>query len=399
MSAKNPVSCSACGARLPAEAEACDLCGTPVDAAGLPQREEAADRARRSADEAGDVREPAPGRGVYCHACGWKNPAGARFCSQCGTALQDLEAPPARPVAADLPRPGASETDAEDGVPPMSVDEASSGAARQVGVVVGVAVLLVVGLFVASTWSRQVDWGTSSATPDATAVEPGGEGGAAMPPSAREATEPVDLETLVAEHAADSVPERIRDRAAALEEEIAAGEEEARRAKQQELVNLYVGAGALGRAALVQQQMAEASGAPEDWRRTGDLLYSWMETLRGQEPSFDVAEHVVRAYQRVLDEEPDNLDVRTDMATAYLQTRTPMRGVEEINRVLDEDPNHFQARFNKGIMLTMIGRADEAIAEFERVKEIVGPDSPYHQQADQAIQTIRERIGEGEGAS
>jgi tetratricopeptide (TPR) repeat protein len=69
-----------------------------------------------------------------------------------------------------------------------------------------------------------------------------------------------------------------------------------------------------------------------------------------------------------------------------------MRGVEEINRVLEEDPDHFQARFNKGIMLTMIGRAEEAIQQFERVKEIVGTDSPYYQQANQAIETIRSRM-------
>lgn len=406
MSEKNALSCAACGARLSADAEACDLCGTPVDAAGLPQREEAADRARTRSDAADEAPEAPSSRAVYCNACGWENPAGARFCSQCGEALQDLEAPSARPVAADLPRAAATEAAAEDDEPEASADEASSGVTRQVGIIIGAAVLLVVGLFVASTWSQQMDWGTASDAPEPTAAAPGTEAapgvegapgaGGAMPPSAQE---PADLEALVEEHAADAVPDRLRDEVAALEEEIAAREGEAQRAHRQELVNLYVGAGAMGPAALVQRQMAEASGTPEDWRRAGDLLYSWMESLRGQEPSFDVAEHVVRAYQRVLDEDPGNLDVRTDMATAYLQTRSPMRGVEEINRVLDEDPDHFQARFNKGIMLTMIGRADEAIAEFERVKEIVGTDSPYYRQAEQAIEAIQERLREAEGAS
>ena len=82
------------------------------------------------------------------------------------------------------------------------------------------------------------------------------------------------------------------------------------------------------------------------------------------------------------------------MATAYLQTNQPMRGVQAINRVLEANPNHFQARFNKGIMLTMIGRAEEAIQQFEQVREIVGSDSPYYQQANQAIETIEQRMND-----
>jgi tetratricopeptide (TPR) repeat protein len=205
---------------------------------------------------------------------------------------------------------------------------------------------------------------------------------------------------LVRQAATDSIPAPLRDRIETLQSEISQRSGAERRAKQQELVNLYVGAGQLGQAAIIQRRIAEASGAPDAWRRAGDLLYSWMETLEGQQPaSSQVAESVVQAYQNVLDQQPDNLDVRTDMATAYLQTNQPMRGVQEINQVLDADPDHFQARFNKGIMLTMIGRAEEAIQQFERVKEIVGTDSPYYQQANQAIETIQSRLsGEGESS-
>jgi tetratricopeptide (TPR) repeat protein len=288
---------------------------------------------------------------------------------------------------------------AADDEPSDEATETASLLTRQVGLTVGLAILVIVGLFAATTWSQQMDWGASDAASNGPVASSGGAaGGGAQPmgtPSASGGSS-ADLATLVQNNAQDSIPEQLRTQIATLEDEIAARSGEEQRAKQQELANLYVGAGQLGRAALVQRRIAEANGQAEAWRRTGDLLYSWMEALEGKQPvSSAVAEHVVTAYQNVLEQQPDNLDVRTDMATAYLQTNQPMRGVEEINRVLETDPNHFQARFNKGIMLTMIGRAEEAIQQFEQVKTIVGAESPYYQQANQAIETIRQRMNGG----
>jgi tetratricopeptide (TPR) repeat protein len=400
MSSNDIRTCPACGARLDKDADTCDLCGTPVTATDLPQVDEPI-RDRASADEAAD-QPPEEDRGVYCNACGWENPLGARYCSQCGEALQHVEAPRSKPVDADLPRhPAETATPEPSDVEEASADEADDSALMtwHVGLVVGVALLAVVGLFLANTLSRQVDWGgetQATATPMATSEgASAGQAGAASSSAGGE----TNLVGLVRQTATDSIPPQLRDRIETLQSEINERSGVERRAKQQELVNLYVGAGQLGQAAVIQRRIAEASGQAEAWRRTGDLLYSWMETLDGQQPaSSQIAESVVEAYQNVLDQEPDNLDVRTDMATAYLQTNQPMRGVQEINRVLEEDPNHFQARFNKGIMLTMIGRAEEAIQQFEQVKEIVGSDSPYYQQANQAIETIRSRM-DSEGTS
>lgn len=428
MSTENVNTCPACGARLDSDADVCDLCGTPVEATDLPQVEDPNDEPQKDAPVAADVPSasegtPASGspasEGVFCNACGWKNPSGARYCSQCGEELQDIEAAQSKPVEADLPQskaeaggesaPGTeTATAAADDTSSDEATDESALVTRQVGLMVGVAVLAVIGLFAATTWSQQMDWGTSSSEPPM-ASSGGASGGGARPmgsPSAsggaspRGAAASMDLETLVQQNASDSVSDQLRGQIETLEEEVDQRSGEEQRAKQQELANLYVGAGQLGQAALVQRRIAEATGAPDAWRRTGDLLYSWMETLEGKQPaSSAVAEHVVEAYQKVLDQQPDNLDVRTDMATAYLQTNQPMQGVQQINRVLEQDPDHFQARFNKGIMLTMIGRAEEAIQQFERVKEIVGSDSPYYKQADQAIQTIKRRMNSSSGSS
>jgi tetratricopeptide (TPR) repeat protein len=346
------------------------------------------------------------------------------------------DAPPdgTRPVAADLPSASRTENKASSDVPsseaassdatapaaaepggegeaegdaaPDSVDapDADEQAAQQmqlqVGLLVGIALAAIVGFFFVTTWSQSVSWGGSDSGagspsaqgPAASAPAQGGGGPSIGGGSAGSNAPP--LETLVEENASGSDGQAaagVTAQADSLQRVVDQNDGVRRRQARQELVNLYIGAGQLGEAALTQRRMAETSGDPADWRRTGDLLYSWMETIEDRGTKAQVAPRVVEAYERVLAENPDNLDVRTDMATALLQTNNPMRGVEEINRVLKQDSTHFQARFNKGIMLTMIGRVDQAIEQFELVKRIVGEESPYFEQANQAIQTIQQQ--------
>lgn len=379
--------CSSCGARLAKGAEVCDLCGMAVSA-DPDATQDASDASAAGANGTPERKASAPpAEGPYCHACGQQTPVGARFCSQCGTRLQAEAAPPpgTAPVEADLPR---STPPADDAPPPPSAEATDTNdVGRQVAFVIGGVLAVVVGLFVLTTWSQET-WSGGGADGG-----PPAESGVTAPGASSESSASgPSLEALVARVSGDeALPSQIAAQVDSLEAAMADQRGAERQATRRELINTYVGAGQLGSAALVQKQMAEAAGTPEDWRRTGDLLYSWMETLKGQQVAVQVAEHVVQAYERVLEQQPDNLDVRTDMATAYLQTNSPMRGVKEINRVLDEDPSHFQARFNKGIMLVMIGRSDQAIEQFQKVKSIVGSESPYYQQAEQAIQTIREQ--------
>ena len=77
------------------------------------------------------------------------------------------------------------------------------------------------------------------------------------------------------------------------------------------------------------------------------------------------------------------------MATAYLSTNNPMQGVQEIRKVLDADSTHLHARFNYGIMLSMIGRAEKAVEQFEFVKTLVDETSPLYRQADEAIRAVQ----------
>ncbi len=390
--AKTYKTCEECGARLDEGAVQCDLCGSFVETPetaeaelvaepetpGLPVEAEAMAESEATAGSAEDAApaqpadRPAIPAGVFCNQCGWKNPPGARFCSKCGAALQVIDdpAPTAAPVASvAAPVPAQSEEKAPK-ISESAPKAASSGMdqkamSRQVGIIVGAGVLLVVALFLVTAVSKTQPAGG----PDPAAQQ-------AMPaPPAPEQT---------------PLPPQLNEQVATIEDEMAGLTGAARVARQRDLIALFFSAGRLDRAALEQQKIAEATGAVDDWKRVGDLFYDWMNTIPDPPRKAQVASQAVAAYQTVLAQDPDNLDVRTDMATAYLNTGSPMQGVTEIKRVLEADSTHLHARFNYGLMLTWINRPDQAIEQFEQVKALVDESSDYYRRADEAIRVIRQ---------
>jgi tetratricopeptide (TPR) repeat protein len=287
---------------------------------------------------------------------------------------------------------------------------------QRILMVVGTAVLLVLGLFFLTQWSRQYNWSkdasgagekavaeqsgggsgaTSSATPDGPGTSPDG-----MPsPQAAAASGPDDLETLVAELGGPvegGVASKIDSLRAAVEE--ADGTE--RRQLQAQLAQLYVGAGTPGRAALVQSRLADRSGDVADRRRAADLLYKWMRQVQQRSERArvaDVARHVADTYAAVVEERPEDLDARTRMGEAYLLTNNPMKGIQAINQVLDDDSTFEQARFQKGLALLQIDRLDQAVTQFETVMEVASEDDPFYQQAKRAIDVIRKETSSSNG--
>ncbi len=435
------LTCPSCGARVSADTDRCTLCGASLssDDEALPADPSDADSEEPPGPDETPPADETPSAGehenasssppaVYCNQCGWENPGGARYCSRCGEELQEVSTPSApegtRPVAADLPT-GESETPTATGTADMPdvADDTSSQKAmgQQVTLVIGGALVLIIGLFFATRWSQQYDWGGSDgssgpqssqqqagppqggSTPGGgTAPMAGGGGGSASSSSSSGATSRTDLGTLVDE-SGTSLAGAMATQVDSLRQEVENADDGARRSVQAELVNLLIGAGAPGRAASVQDDVADATGAVEDRRRAADLLYKWMRKLQGEgnrQQALEVARHVAEAYGAVADQRPEDLDARTRMGEAYLLTNSPMRGIRAINGVVEEDSTFVPARFQKGLALLQINRLDEALREFEAVKRHAAEGEPFQKQAQRAIDVIQEqRAGSGGGSS
>lgn len=354
----------------------CDLCGFPLVPPEVSDEEAAGNEpAATEVTAAVPQHEAAPApvvpsgqgfqTGIYCNACGWKNPPGARFCSQCGAPLQQVATAPRPP---ETPPPVLPPSSAPT-QPSTAAGTAPGAIGRRMGIIVGASALLVVALFLITVVSKQR---AIPAAPPAPAASQGV--GAAGP-------------------VATPLPAEQARQAAALEAEIERLDGPARLEKQRELVRLLLEFGRPDHAAPTQRAIAEADGSAEAWRQAGDLYFAWMEGVPEAHRA-QLAAEVIDAYRKVLELEPDNLDVRADLAWAYqYDARNPMAAIEETQAVLERDPDHVQANFYRAVFLMRINRLDQAIAQFERVKAIAGPGTPVSEQADRLIEAIRQTQG------
>ncbi len=386
----NPPVCPACGARLAPGATQCDLCGHVLgdervaEQERLPSDPEPEKDTTETPAEAAE--EPAPvapvaaptasaeeGSGPFCVHCGAKNPEYARFCYQCGHALHGsgvaegsvpvvtttpvVPAPP--PATPALPAAG-----------PVVRERPDSDAGKRALTLVGAGVLAVLALFFITRASQN----------------------SAPPPPAANGT------PTAPQAAPDQLSEEALARVASLESEIeAATTDEDRLAKQEALAGLYTQEGAFSRAAVVQEEIAESLQTALAWADAGSLYLAHM--LRAQGPDrATYAQLAAEAYEKSLEIDSTDLDVKTDLATAYLNDQqNPMQAVATIKAVLAEDPDHVRANFNYGLMLAQINRVDQAIEQFQKVVGLTEADDPVHQRAEQELARIQ--AGQGGTAS
>ncbi len=385
MTMKAHVVCAGCGARLAPEAMQCDLCGLPVGVAPDEPIAPAAEPEGPGVETAPSpepqgAADSAPVQGSYivCGSCGHNNALSARFCNQCGSAFYETPAEPevhpvaeavSTAVAVDQGAASADQTDTPVLPPEMASPDhkrapGSPAVNKQVFRLVGVSLLVVVGLFLITVWSKD-----GPSTPPASSPLSNTQSGAS--------DETVAPPTVPLAAAVEAQVE-------AAEASIAeATDDAARLAARQDLMNLYISNSRIDKAAEVQVQIAEADPTPENWAMAGNMYYDWMEQQQGASRTF-AAKEAIAAYQKALEMEPNNLDVRTDMAVAYLNDPdNPMEAVQQTNKVLEQDPDHLQANFNKGVMLGQIGRLDQAIMQFDRVMTLAEPGSQPFERAKQ----------------
>lgn len=329
--------CKSCGARLQADDTACTLCGEPVAPAVPAQKD-----SHEPGTDVPSTDLPSPDEPV--------------------SESPETGLPAAAEVFEDLPAPAVDSTTAANQADvPASAKKSGLGA-----IVLMAGLLLVVGLYLISSISRSTP---GDLEPEPTAIA--------------ELMEAEETEPLAASVVAEV--SRIRDEARSLEGT-------ARLDKLRDLAVLYQNHGRFDLAGDTQLEIAEESGMEIDLVRAGNLYYDWMETK--QPPAKSVyARKAIAAYQRALEINPDNLDVRTDMAVAYLfDPENPMQAIINTNQVLQADSLHLQANFNRGIMLMQINRMEDALQQFKKVQRLA-PDStsPVHQRAAEAIRLIESR--------
>ena len=131
----------------------------------------------------------------------------------------------------------------------------------------------------------------------------------------------------------------------------------------------------------VQQLEALAKANPKN-------ADAWTALGNAQMDAQRFAEAII-SYQRALDINPKDVNVRVDMGTCYRGVGQPEKAVEEYRKAMKYDPRHPMAHMNAGVVLAFdLGRRAEAIKEFEKYLEL-SPNAPNAADIRQEIQKLK----------
>lgn len=125
-----------------------------------------------------------------------------------------------------------------------------------------------------------------------------------------------------------------------------------------------------GAAALNPQVAAQAADLQQMLQQQPDdpVILAALGNLYFDSQQWPQAE---RWYRRALEVEPGNPDITTDLAVVYRYTGQPEQSLGLLDRVLERDPEHWQAMYNRVVVLNFdLHRHDEAAAAFAQLKQL-----------------------------
>jgi tetratricopeptide (TPR) repeat protein len=113
----------------------------------------------------------------------------------------------------------------------------------------------------------------------------------------------------------------------------------------------------------------------ENMLKAGDAYYEAFNFAVDQSKRNQLAEKARSYYQRILEEDPSLLDVKSKLAMTYVASPQPMSGIMMLREVLEEDPDNELAIYNLGMLAITSGQLDKAIERFEKLR-VLDKDNP-----------------------
>ncbi|HYG03133.1 MAG TPA: tetratricopeptide repeat protein [Chryseosolibacter sp.] len=134
------------------------------------------------------------------------------------------------------------------------------------------------------------------------------------------------------------------------------------------LASLYRTSSRFDSAGWFSEEAAKFFNTADSWIKAGDDYYQ-AYTLAIDESKQDAFAVKARSfYQKVMDEDPNNLEIKTKMAMTYLSSSNPMQGITMLREVLRKDPQNELALFNMGMLSIQSRQFDKAV---ERLTQLV----------------------------
>ncbi|KEO73494.1 tetratricopeptide repeat protein [Anditalea andensis] len=133
--------------------------------------------------------------------------------------------------------------------------------------------------------------------------------------------------------------------------------------------SLYASSGKYDSAAFYYESAANKIPSQQRWEKAGNAYYEAYGFAMNEEKISYLAGKARENLNKVIDANPDRLDLKTKVAMTYVSSTNPMQGITMLREVLVEDPKNETALFNMGVLSMQSGQYKRAAERFE---ELVG---------------------------
>ncbi|WP_291785124.1 tetratricopeptide repeat protein [Cecembia sp.] len=133
------------------------------------------------------------------------------------------------------------------------------------------------------------------------------------------------------------------------------------------LALIYSQVGKFDSAAYFLEQAALQIGSPETWEKAGNAYYEAYTFALNEEKVAYLADKTRSYLNKVLESNPNRLDLKTKVAMTYVSSANPMQGITMLREILEEDPSNEDGLFNMGVLSMQSGQYKRASERFEEL--------------------------------
>ncbi|MDX5444385.1 MAG: tetratricopeptide repeat protein [Hymenobacteraceae bacterium] len=115
------------------------------------------------------------------------------------------------------------------------------------------------------------------------------------------------------------------------------------------------------------EQVALLGPGVKAYEKAADQYFEAFSYAATQQRANELGQKARELYEKVLKNDPANLNAKTNVAMTYIATENPMQGIMLLREVIATDPNNEKALFNLGVLSIQSGQYDKALERFRKL--------------------------------
>ena len=110
---------------------------------------------------------------------------------------------------------------------------------------------------------------------------------------------------------------------------------------------------------------AEEFDKLSDWQKAGDAYFEAFTFALDEQKTNILGAKARNAYEKVLLQQPDNYNVKHNVAMTYVSSSGPMQGIMMLREILEEKPDHQLSLMSMGRLSIGTGQFENGVQRFE----------------------------------